>query len=355
MLYTLIRKEREQHQKIHEKIRKFNQVRLYKQTIKDIPDILTAEQKHQAKAYFKQYKIRIHPRYHNYYTYANHHFSEKYMPITVYLEIDKYFNNSSKSRVLENKTFSHKLFPDFTHPDTLAYRVNNVWLDSDENLMTEADVFNKLQKTHEIVIKKASDTNAGRAVFFKDTHDIEGIKATIKQIGSSDLILQYPIQQCEELNKINATSVNTIRVMSLFRNNETKIVSSVLRMGRNSSRLDNSTAGGIFCGIDEDGKLKQYAYNLKAEKMESHPDSGFVFKDLSIPAYAEIIKQIKENQHKTPDFKLISWDFAIDKNHTPLFVEANLYYGGINMHQMANGPLFAEMTDSILEEVFIKK
>lgn len=207
MLYTLIRKEREQHQKIHEKIRKFNQVRLYKQTIKDIPDILTAEQKHQAKAYFKQYKIRIHPRYHNYYTYANHHFSEKYMPITVYLEVDKYFNNSSKSRVLENKTFSHKLFPDFTHPDTLAYRVNNVWLDSDENLMTEADVFNELQKTHEIVIKKASDTNAGRAVFFKDTHDIEGIKATIKQIGSSDLLLQYPIQQCEALNKINATSV----------------------------------------------------------------------------------------------------------------------------------------------------
>ena len=51
---------------------------------------------------------------------------------------------------------------------------------------------------------------------------------------------------------------------------------------------------------------------------------------------------------------MISWDFAIDELANPVLIEVNLSYGGVDVHQMSNGPVFGEMTADILDEVFKK-
>ena len=54
--------------------------------------------------------------------------------------------------------------------------------------------------------------------------------------------------------------------------------------------------------------------------------------------------------------KLISWDFAIDLRGRPLLIEANLYGGELDFHQMCNGPLFGdEVTTRAMVERFYKK
>jgi hypothetical protein len=52
--------------------------------------------------------------------------------------------------------------------------------------------------------------------------------------------------------------------------------------------------------------------------------------------------------------KLVSWDIAVGRDGQPILVEANLYCGGLKALQLNNGPLFGDLTDQVLEAVFIK-
>ena len=49
---------------------------------------------------------------------------------------------------------------------------------------------------------------------------------------------------------------------------------------------------------------------------------------------------------------MISWDIAIDNNTDPILVEANFANGQLDFHQLNNGPLFGNLTESILTQVF---
>ena len=51
---------------------------------------------------------------------------------------------------------------------------------------------------------------------------------------------------------------------------------------------------------------------------------------------------------------MISWDIAIGEDELPVLIEANLYFGQLDFHQLNNGPLFGEDTEEILHEVFAK-
>ena len=48
-----------------------------------------------------------------------------------------------------------------------------------------------------------------------------------------------------------------------------------------------------------------------------------------------------------PLFKLISWDWAVDNEGTPILIEANFCLGELDFHQMNNGPVFGNDTKMI--------
>ena len=50
-------------------------------------------------------------------------------------------------------------------------------------------------------------------------------------------------------------------------------------------------------------------------------------------------------------FGIISWDFAVDENSEPILIEYNLNYPDVMIYQMNNGPLFGDLTQTILEDV----
>lgn len=54
-------------------------------------------------------------------------------------------------------------------------------------------------------------------------------------------------------------------------------------------------------------------------------------------------------------FRLVLWDVAIDEHGIPVLIEANLRNGECDFHQFNNGPLFGELTDQVLGEVFGRK
>ena len=53
--------------------------------------------------------------------------------------------------------------------------------------------------------------------------------------------------------------------------------------------------------------------------------------------------------------KIASWDFTVDLEGNPLFIEMNLNNGVLNAHQLANGPIFGDETKKIVTEVMRRR
>lgn len=155
-----------------------------------------------------------------------------------------------------------------------------------------------------------------------------------------------------DLARINESSVNTYRILSLLSKDGVKIYSSILRMGVAGAKVDNASSGGITCGITEDGRLKKRACRANGEWYDRHPTSGVEFNGYQLPGFAEAKKLVEKAHPMFPHFKMVSWDVALQEDGTPVMIEANLAKGELDFHQLNNGPLFGEDTKKILDEVF---
>ena len=82
---------------------------------------------------------------------------------------------------------------------------------------------------------------------------------------------------------------------------------------------------------------------------ERHP-GGAVFSEIKIPSYDRVISLIKRAHKDIPHFRIIGWDFAIDEVGDPVFIE---YNGAPGMNQVSCGPLFGDLTEPVLDEIFL--
>lgn len=304
------------------------------------------------KYFFKPY-TKVEKLFCDFYYEKTGIYSEKFIPHDIYYNvIDPYYNNWKEAKYLDNKCYYEKMFPNIKQPVTIAKRINNLWYLNDDKLASYQEVLKKISLYKEYFLKKAVESEGGSGVFYLKS--LNEFKEKIKTI-KCDLIIQEPIKQSEIINKLSASSVNTIRVLSLLNSREVKIYSSVIRMGIKGSKTDNASSGGIICGIEINGNLKDIAFDLRGNKYLCHPETGLKFNEIKIPNYDKILEKVKEIAINIPHFRLVSWDIALDFNNEPVLIEANLCYGGLDFHQLNNGPLFKDDTEMILEEVFQTK
>lgn len=251
----------------------------------------------------------------------------------------------------EDKCMYQLHFPDLKRPETVVKRMNGIFYDDVLNIISEEDAINACLTAEDLIFKPSIGSGKGRRiqVYSNGIDNVEKIKGIIGELGEN-FIAQRLVRQHEVLEAIHSNSLNTVRVLSMFYKGEVYILSAILRMGVGKSQIDNVSAGGLQCGINEDGSLQKYAYNVKREKYESHPD-GVVFNDVTLPEYSKVIDAVKMEHKKLPYFQIIGWDFAIDKDGEPVFIEFNVCPW---QNQLTCGPTFGDMTEEVLEYVFVK-
>ncbi|MBQ7288443.1 MAG: hypothetical protein IJW78_01825 [Clostridia bacterium] len=257
---------------------------------------------------------------------------------------------------MDNKCYYPTIFRGIPQADSIAFRIGGFWYDSNMQNIDEINLSKLINAEPAAFIKKATNSFGGKGVQFISAENSEMFSAfekAIENIGG-DIVVQRPLKQHPSLSAINESSVNTIRVLSLLREDGVKIYSSVLRMGIAGSRVDNASSGGITCGITEDGTLKEKAFKPSGEVYNVHPTSGLEFGGYSIPSFEKIKELVNKAHPMVPHFKMVSWDFAVNEQGNPIMIEANLCLGELDFHQLNNGPLFGEDTKQILDEVFHK-
>lgn len=325
---------------------------------------LTEREKHQIREFYKPYG-KILMGWHDLFKELTGKFYPEYMPEDFYYtKIDTFYNDWQKGIQFDDKGYYDRLFSKspFRLPTQLCSRINGFWLDADYNIIQEDSAIKLIIKSGTAFLKMSVLTAEGHGVAFFDAtcfHDDESrikfLKETIRRLGK-DIVVQEPIKQSQILSSLNPSSVNTIRVLSfLKKDGSVKIYSQFLRIGRKGSKVDNGFAGGIGCGINPDGSLKEFGFTSKGEKFSHHPDTGVKIDSITIPGYIELLEKVKIFHPQFPNFRLISWDFALDEDNTPILIEFNIYCGGVFFNQIQDGPAFGEDTREILDEVFKNK
>lgn len=141
-------------------------------------------------------------------------------------------------------------------------------------------------------------------------------------------VFQKGIIQRSDISNISPDSVNTLRVITQWRNGSPHLSVCVMRIGRNGNDVDNSAQGGVSVRVDENtGELYEFAFAEHGGGcFKRHPDTGFVFKGFKLENWDFIKQSILEYALKFPELVEIAWDIAV-VDGKPLAIELNMGYG----------------------------
>ena len=278
-----------------------------------------------------------------------------YIPHDIYYGyIDTFYSDVRKSGFCDDKILYGVYFHDVKQPKTILRRCcDEVYLDEHYKIITKKEAVAILKNYDQFIVKKSAYSSGGKGVFFYNKKDDNTINGLLAEEGS--IVIQEILKQHPNISYLHDNSVNTIRIISLIRNDKVNILSSVIRMGQGGAKVDNASSGGIFCGIKPNGQLKNIAYNCNGKAFSKHPQ-GAIFSNVTIPNFDECIKLVEKLAPRVSSItKLCSWDIAIDKDGSPILIEANFTFGEVDFHQMCNGPIFGNLTEAVLNDVFNTK
>lgn len=247
-----------------------------------------------------------------------------------------------------HKAFYEKFFPGATQPTTYAKRIRGVFYDQANNVISEKDAKDIVVKVQSFIIKPTTDTCVGKNVHKITDPATSNLSELFSRVGQ-DFIIQEVVEQSTQAAELNPSSLNTIRISTLYLNGKFSVCSIVVKMGRDGSCVDNLGAGGLIIGVHNDGKLYDFAYDNKYNKYFQNGDC--IFKGKQIDGIDKAIKFV-ERLHTShlPHLSFVGWDIAINKYNEPVLIEANLKWPGIHFEQLCSGlPLFGDRTDEVID------
>lgn len=255
-------------------------------------------------------------------------------------------------RAFLDKNYMDVLLPCVKHPTTLIRKIHGLYLDANFSPITKQEAVEKLHDNLDpgVVVKISRASSGGKGVrFFGTGSSRDDISQALD--ADPDIAVQLVMKQHPEMAKMNASSVNTIRIICIMLDGESIPLSAVVRIGNSGSRVDNFSSGGVGCGVRPDGHLNDCGYTQKGEKYDVHPN-GFVFSEGFVPNFDKAIEAVKRCHMRVPMFGVASWDIAIDEAGEPVLIEYNVGGAGIDIHQYNNGPLYGKYRNRIISEAF---
>jgi hypothetical protein len=172
--------------------------------------------------------------------------------------------------------------------------------------------------------------------------DIQKLKVT--HFGSTEELFTYIInsncelaeeciQQHDHLNELYPDSINTTRIVTVYRNGKAIIVCAYLRIGNGGNFVDNFNSGGMITRVNiETGKLMFDAVDKTGKVYAEHPVTLTAVKGYQIPMWDECLALALHAVAVIPQIGLIGWDIAVTPAG-PVLVEGN-EFPGHDIYQM---------------------
>lgn len=271
----------------------------------------------------------------------------KYIPEEVFkADIELTLNPTPSIELLTYKSLYSFLYPRFNFPECYFHNIEGGWYDSTLKYVDYQAIERMMENlNYPVVIKPNRNSYGGRGLNFpKNSKELQE-----RMNEKIDFVVQKRIIQHSFFAKFNSIGLNTIRVC-LYRSvidNKIHVLNCALRMGVGGS-LDNETAGGIVCFIDENGQLGGTARDKYGKNYQFHPDTNLPFKE-EIPFYTDLIQASINLSEKIFYARLISLDYCLDIYEKWRPIEINLFGHTIRFSQYAGQPFFGRFTEEVLK------
>lgn len=287
-------------------------------------------------------------------------FDSRYLSHYLYLPlVARKLNNYHYTKFFENKGLLDYLCKSrIRFPKSFVRRIDNEYYDSGMQQIDYSDAMKNLADKDVLIVKDSVDSAGGKSVSKLDLSELKEEERfdVIKEefaARKTDFVVQECVRQSESMARFNKSSLNTLRITTLYLNGTATVCSIVLRFGKPHMMLDNWGAGGIMCGVDSDGKLRRTGWDKQLNQFTEF--NGTTFERTVISELPEILPVILSIHKESFSLcKFIGWDVCIDEEGIPCVIEVNSSQPGIFGGQLCNGPIFGERTQEVIDYVKTK-
>jgi len=200
------------------------------------------------------------------------------------------------------------------------------------------DDFISWAKTQDTFMAKVVDGDGGKGINKFKVSLIEDMDALYVELLKNEMyIIEETVIQHEKMASLNPSSINTIRVYTVFNKESRKIYApfAFVRVGRGGF-VDNYHSGGMTSKVDiPTGKILFPCADRNNDVYETHPITGVSFVGFEIPMWEEVIDMCIHAAMKITKIGYVGWDVAITPDG-PLLIEGNTYPG----YDIPQNPLF---------------
>ena len=231
-------------------------------------------------------------------------------------EIVRKYNNKEYFHIFENKDEFNTLFKDYIKRD---------WIKVKDTPKEKVIAF---MEKHNEFMAKPIDGGCGHGIEKINTSNYKSLDEVYDKLteGNNNFELEEVIKQHSEVSKIYPDAINTVRVVTILKDNVPHVICAYFRIG-NGKYVDNFNSGGMVAPVNElTGEVVDRAIDKKKNLYENHPQTGAKIKGFKFPDWDKAISMCKEASKVVPQMGYIGWDVCFTPNG-PIFVEGNEFPG----------------------------
>lgn len=309
---------------------------------------LSSEQKKQIDAIYRKYGVKYGYDTHVLTYSVSGKFEAEIMPVDLFRTlIQPALNDVNYNIALSDKGYFELIMPNLQFPECYIKNIEGCFYDKNMNLITEEEARSIVMPNKEVVVKPTRESGSGKGVKLVNTSTEDPFS-----IHKKNYLVQKRVIQHKSFSELNESSVNIVRIVTLFLDGEVHLVTAALRIGGIGEFTDNTVTkdgkGMIVIGIDENGKLRKEGVFSCGLKTSSTP-GGISFLGRDVYKFNEMIEVAKSQHMCFPDVKFIGWDFTVDEDGEIITIEYNLRSPGVLYYQYVNGSLFGPLTERVCE------
>lgn len=311
------------------------------------PVTLTEDEKSEVLSIWGQLGLKINMDVHRMMK-AWGYFDARVVPFPMQALIHPILVSDEYLKVMSHKSLVARLYADkIRMPRTFVSCIDAVCYDSNGEHISFDDAVGILHG-NDFFIKPSIGTYGGAGVHkvsagLPKNEIADMLKGYRGNFLASEIFRQHP-----KMAFANPTSVNTMRLNTLWLNGRVSVVSAMFRYGAKGAIVDNLGSGGITATVTENGDLlptvifdKGYGFGEMDSKLREYYGTKFTFFDVA----AEYACKMHERHFALA--KTLPWDIAIDEEGRPVVIEINFGDTGT----MFCEPVFGSRTQEVIDFV----
>jgi hypothetical protein len=287
--------------------------------------------------------------------------SANFVPDNIYYTvIEPILNNALSSAGYEDKAQIDWFHDKQYVPRIILRNIHGVYYDENRSELQHPQIKIDKHEFPKVIVKPSIESQGGRDIRVFSAKDKgwftqKGEELTVdflQKAYEQNFVLQEFVEQHPFYNQFNASSVNTMRVMTYrsVRDNTIHVLGAVLRVGQNGKEVDNQSQGGFAIGIENNGKLKNYALDIAGIVSDSLADGKIKLESVGQVYMIDEVKRVAgilaANHYHS---RILGFDLCVDKNSQVKLIEVNNMDIGFDLIQYLVGPLLGDLTEEVID------